>query len=141
VQDTIELNFEMEIGSASETVTVSEGAPLVNGENASVSTVIDRRFVENLPLNGRSFNTLLELTPGVVITTATNASPGQFSVNGQRTDANYVQIDGVSANFGVVPGGVQNQGGGGGVQAFNAYGGTSSLVSVDAMQEFRVVTS
>ena len=41
--------------------------PAIDTESAAVSTVIDRQFVENLPLNGRSFNTLLQLTPGVVI--------------------------------------------------------------------------
>jgi len=48
-------------------VTVEGGASLINTESAAVSTVIDRNFVESLPLNGRSFNTLLQLTPGVVI--------------------------------------------------------------------------
>src|SRR5262249_51736483 len=67
VQDTVQLNFEMAVGSATETVTVEGGAPLVNTTNAAVSTVIDREFVSQLPLNGRSFNTLLQLTPGVVI--------------------------------------------------------------------------
>jgi hypothetical protein len=50
-----------------ETVTVEGGASFFDTESAAVSTVIDRQFVENLPLNGRSFNTLLQLTPGVVI--------------------------------------------------------------------------
>jgi hypothetical protein len=49
---------------ASETITVEAGAPLVNTESGTVSTVIDRAFVENLPLNGRSFQTLIMLTPG-----------------------------------------------------------------------------
>src|SRR6266853_1840827 len=55
VQDALEINFEMTVGSASETITVEGGAPLVNTESATVSTVIDRTFVESLPLNGRSF--------------------------------------------------------------------------------------
>src|SRR5882724_1784246 len=66
VQDALAINFTLPIGAASEVVTVPGGAPLVNTENAAVGTVIDRKFVENLPLNGRSFNTLLQLTPGVV---------------------------------------------------------------------------
>ena len=142
VQDAIELNFEMALGSASESVTVSGGAPLVNTQDGSVSTVIDRNFVETLPLNGRSFNTLLQLTPGVTIVPSSSQNPGQFSVNGQRTDSNYFQVDGVSANFGTSSGqAFLYAAGNGGSQAFNAYGGTSSLVSVDAMQEFRVQTS
>jgi len=145
VQDVIAINFSLPLGSVSETVTVEGGAPLINTESAAVSTVIDRNFAGSLPLNGRSFNTLLQLTPGVVITSGSVLTPGQFSVNGQRTDSNYFQVDGVSANFGVnapqAQGFFLNQGGNGSGQAFNAFGGTSSLVSVDAMQEFRVETS
>src|SRR5712664_4098607 len=100
VQDAIVIKFTLPIGAASEIVTVQGGTPLVNTENAAVGTVIDRRFVENLPLNGRSFNTLLQLTPGVTIVPSQGTRPGQFSINGQRTNANSFQVDGVSANFG-----------------------------------------
>src|SRR6266436_2439395 len=61
VQDALKLDFKMTLGDVSETVTVEAGAPLVNTESATVSTVIDRTFVENLPLNGRSFQTLIVL--------------------------------------------------------------------------------
>lgn len=141
VQDALAINFTLPIGAASEIVTVQGGAPLVDTQNAAVSTVIDRNFVEQLPLNGRSFNTLLQLTPGVVIATSNNNSPGQFSIAGQRTDANSFTIDGVSANFGVSNPGSPGESGTGGAQALSALGGTSSLVSVDALQEFRIETS
>src|SRR6266404_8516842 len=106
VQDQLSINFALQLGSVMETITVEAGAPLVNTTDASVSTVIDRKFVENLPLNGRSFNTLLQLTPGVVIAQQPigGGSPGQFSIAGQRTDSNNVSVDGVSANFGVSAG-------------------------------------
>jgi len=142
VQDALAINFNLPIGPASETVTVTGGAPLIDTQSGAVSTVIDRNFVGNLPLNGRSFNMLLQLTPGVVIAPTTANSPGQFSIAGQRTDANNFSVDGVSANFGVVAG--FSAGGGSGLgqaQAFSALGGTSSLVSVDALQEFRIETS
>src|SRR6266849_8660456 len=93
VQDAIELNFELTLGPASETVTVQAGAPLLNTTDATVSTLIDNRFVENLPLNGRSFSSLLDLTPGVVLTQSNFYDQGQFSVNGQRPDANYFTVD------------------------------------------------
>lgn len=140
VQDALAINFTLPVGAASETVTVSGGSPLVNTQSGSVSTVIDRNFVENLPLNGRSFNALLQLTPGVVIAPTNSYNPGQFSISGQRASANNFLIDGVSANFGVSS---QPSVGtaGGASQAFSALGGTSSLVSVEALQEFRVETS
>ena len=145
VQDSLAINFTLPVGAASEIVTVRGGSPLVNSENAAVSTVIDRKFVESLPLNGRSFNTLLQLTPGVVIAPSNNSggNPGQFSIAGQRTDANNFEVDGVSANFGVSLGtnGYMGAAGTGSAQAFSVLGGSSSLVSVDALQEFRVETS
>src|ERR1700723_3198196 len=101
VQDALSINFTLPIGALYETVTVEGGAPLVNTENAAVSTVVDRQFAENLPMNGRSFQTLIELTPGVVLTSSNGGSDnGQFSVNGQRAASNYWMLDGVSANIG-----------------------------------------
>jgi hypothetical protein len=141
VQDALAINFTLPIGAASEIVTVQGGAPLVNTESASVGTVIDRDFVESLPLNGRSFNTLLQLTPGVVIAPAVGSASGQFSIAGQRASSNNFLVDGVSANFGVAPTQGQGTAGTGSAQAFSALGGTSSLVSVEALQEFRVETS
>ena len=142
VQDSLSINFTLLVGAFHEIVTVQGGAPLVNTESASVSTVVDRQFAENLPMNGRSFQTLIQLTPGVVLTTSNPSDSGQFSVNGQRAASNYWTVDGVSANIGV---GVSlntspGNGLGGSLGSFSALGGTNSLVSVDAMQEFRIQT-
>src|SRR6185503_19392800 len=141
VQDALEINFEMALGETSEAITVEGGAPLVNTESGTVSTVIDRTFVENLPLNGRSFQTLIMLAPGVVVTPTARTDQGQFSVNGQRTDANYFSVYGVSANFGVTGFFPLVQAAGGALPALSPSGGTNSLVSVDVMQEFRIQTS
>jgi len=141
VQDALAIDFEMAVGSVSDTITVQAGAPQVNTTSATVSTVVDQTFVENIPLNGRSFQTLIMLTPGVVVTQTAFDDQGQFSVNGQRADANYFTVDGVSANFGVTGIPALSQVTGGALPALSASGGTNSLVSVDAMQEFRVQTS
>src|SRR5262249_51392941 len=61
VQDALAIDLEMILGAATETVTVEGGAPLVNIDSAAVSTVVDRALVDNLPLNGRSFQTLIAL--------------------------------------------------------------------------------
>jgi len=102
VQDVSTINFEMSVGAISESITVTGGAPLVNTESAAVSTVVDRKYVENMPLNGRSFQDLVLLTPGVVTTSPQSGggavgTAGEFSVNGQRTDSNSYSVDGVSA--------------------------------------------
>ena len=141
VQDALRVDLQLTLGDVSETVMVESGAPLVNTESATVSAVINQTFVENIPLNGRSFQTLINLTPGVVVTPSTFNDQGQFSVNGQRADANYFTVDGVSANFGVTGFIAMMQSASGALPALSASGGTNSLVSVDAMQEFRLQTS
>src|SRR5579872_1050792 len=85
VQDSLSMNFTLLVGAFHEIITVQGGAPLVNTENATVSTVVDQQFAENLPMNGRSFQTLIYLTPGVIATAPNANDNGQFSVNGQRT--------------------------------------------------------
>jgi hypothetical protein len=142
VADTISMNFNMQVGAASETVTVEGGTPLVNTESAAVSTVVDRQFVENIPLNGRSFQSLIATVPGVTVAAgARQGQEGEFSVNGQRTEANYYMVDGVSANTGVIPGGGLLGVASGQFPGQTALGTTQSLVSIDAMEEFRINTS
>ena len=146
VQDALAINFTLPIGAASELVTVEGGAPLINTTDASVSTIVDRKFVENMPLNGRSFQDLILLTPGVVTNTPQSVTSfvgysGEFSVNGQRTESNYYSVDGVAANVGIAAGATSAAGTSGSVAGATALGTTQSLVSVDALQEFRVQSS
>ena len=141
VQDELAENFSLTIGAISESVTVTADATPVNTTDGTVGTVVDRKFVENMPLNGRSFQTLIQLTPGVVSTVSSTYDSGQFSVNGQRASSNYWTVDGVSANIGISPFASPGNGFGGTLGSFSALGGTNSLVSVDALQEFRIQTS
>ncbi len=139
VQDVLGRNFAMQMGIVSESITIKAGAE----ENLSpaVSTVVDQQFVDNMPLNGRSFQSLIQLTPGIVVTPATQGMEGQFSVNGQRSNTNYFTVDGVSANFSTNTSVNPGQNLGGSLPALTISGGTNSFVSVDAMQEFRIQTS
>jgi hypothetical protein len=144
VQDIITLNFALRLGSARENITVSGDVPLVNTESAAVSTVVTREQVENMPLNGRSLQSLITLTPGIVQVPANSGEPGQFSANGQRTYSNYFTVDGVSANAGITASSATSSLGstyGGAQAALTQQGTTQSLVSVDALQEFRIQTS
>lgn len=104
VQSALVINFTLPLGAASESVTVDAGTTTINTTDGSVSTVIDRKFVENIPLNGRSFQDLISMTPGTVTQTpqgySSPGADGDFSVNGQRTESNYYTVDGVSANVG-----------------------------------------
>jgi Carboxypeptidase regulatory-like domain len=151
IQDALSINFTLPIGAVFEVVTVEGGAPLVNTESAAVSTVIDQTYVKNMPLNGRSFQDLILLTPGIVTQTPQASGlgntglglTGEFSVNGQRTESNYYTVDGVSANVGAAAGEPATFGAGlsGSIAASTALGTTQALVSVDDLQEFRVQSS
>jgi carboxypeptidase family protein len=139
VSRTIKLN----IGSTSQSVTVDGSGVNVNTTDAAVSTVVDRQFVENIPLNGRSFQSLLALVPGSTVVPSSGVGmSGEVTVNGQRPEANYYMIDGVSANTG---GSTVSTGNGGGFSGNTpgetALGTTQGMVSLDALQEFRASTS
>lgn len=143
VQDKLQQNFTLEIGSVSESVTVSAGGINVNTTDASVGTVVDQKFVESIPLNGQSFQTLISLAPGVTaVPGGRTGSNGEFSINGQRAESNYFTVDGVSVNTGAAPlAGLNSAGLGGAVPSETAVGTTQSLVSVGDLQEFRIATS
>jgi len=145
VGDEKHLQLVLKVGSAQQIVTVDGSGLTVNTIDGSVSTVIDSKFVENMPLNGRSFQDLILLAPGIVPNNPqqTNSGfgvTGEFSVNGQRTESNSYMVDGVSANIGAsnVNSGAAPSGS---LPAATALGTTQALVSVDALQEFRVESS
>src|ERR1035438_5465203 len=127
VGDDARLDFALRIGDSQTVLTVRGGPPLMNTEDASIGTVIGRDFIDEMPLNGRGIQSLIELTPGVEPVPVEPAQTGQFSVNGQRGTSNYYTVDGVSANFaagavaalGYQPGISISQAGGGQLPASN----------------------
>ena len=147
VQSAVALNFTLPIGATSESVTVDARTPALNTTDASVSTVVDQKFVANIPLNGRSFQDLISMTPGVVTQTPQNTSQGvgvsgDFSVNGQRTQSNYYTVDGISANVNAGNGnGISGAATGGTLGGTTTLGTTQTMVPVDALQEFRIQSS
>jgi hypothetical protein len=145
VQDSVNRNFTLDVGATSETIQVNGNTVNINTTDATVSTVIDRQFVENMPLNGRSFQSLILLAPGVVTATPQNGAQqgysGEYSVNGQRADANNFMVDGVSANNSPNPYGYSSAGNAGALPATTALGTTQAIISVDALQEFKIQTS
>jgi hypothetical protein len=133
VQQVARIDFQLKVGTVSESVEVAGGAPLLNTESAAVGTVIENRRIEDLPLNGRDFLSLVSLSPNVSAgynaVGGTNASMRQggdrasstIAVSGQRREFNYYTLDGMS-NTDV---------------NFNTY---IFLPSIDALQEFKVQT-
>ncbi len=140
------LDFKMQVGETSQSVTVDASGLQIDTTSASVSTVVDRQFVANIPLNGRSFQSLMTLAPGVsqvpTYQGVGTGYSGEITVNGQRTEANQFSVDGVSANTGE-EGGSNSHGAGfsGSVAGESALGTTQSIASIDDLQEFRATTS
>jgi hypothetical protein len=146
VNDHSAITIRLQVSPVSQSVIVREEPSTVDRQSNSVNTLIDREFVAELPLNGRSFDALIALTPGMAISSSmpgfSNAGePGQFTVNGQRPNTNYFMVDGVGANVGISPGFNLYQTAAGTGPALSALGSTNTLVSVDALQEFRIQTS
>ena len=135
------VDFKLVVGSVQETITVQGLSPLLNSDDASVGATAGREEIERLPLNGRGLLSLFELAPGVAVTPATRSEAGQFTVGGQRPNTNYFTVDGVSANSGVIGGGRLAQSTGGSLPGMTAFGSLDGLVSHEALEEVRILTS
>ncbi|MDZ4798022.1 MAG: carboxypeptidase-like regulatory domain-containing protein [Bryobacteraceae bacterium] len=70
VGDIVELNVPLEVGAASDSVSVTAEAPMLETSTASLGQVVDTRMITEMPLAGRDVNYLMQLTPGVVSTNA-----------------------------------------------------------------------
>jgi len=137
-QDQISLNYDLQPGSVTETVTVTSSEPLLQSDSSTVSTVIEEDQIANAPLNGRNVMSLAALTPGVVPQGATGGS----ALNNQASIGNYTN-----------PAGWDNIQIGGGVAGDNLVyvdGGPLNLPTnnwmgyipgQDSVQEFRVETN
>jgi hypothetical protein len=117
-----------------ESVTVTGSAPLVEATRDVLGEVVDRRLVENLPLNGRDFGKLVALVPGATVepsgVAAIQSGFGQFSINGNRDRSNNYTVDGTDNNDPFFNNSAFNQTGIGGAPA--------SLLPIDAIQEFNL---
>ncbi|HET6979414.1 MAG TPA: TonB-dependent receptor [Pyrinomonadaceae bacterium] len=136
----VELKIFLKVGNLTgQKIDVFENPSLID-QSSSVGGEVNSRLV-GMPLNGRSFQSLLTFLPGITLTKANGLEPGQISVNGQRANANSFYIDGVSANISVPTTASPGQSASGSLPGLSASGGTNNLVSIDALQEFRVETS
>lgn len=68
VAERATLDFPLELPILSQSITVNSQPPLLNSSDPAFSPVVDQQFVQNMPLNGRSFQSLITLTPGTVLT-------------------------------------------------------------------------
>src|ERR1700676_851136 len=110
VQDALEINFEMVLGSASESVTVRGGAPLLDTESSTMGTVVEQRKAVELPLNGRNVFNLIELAASVVPQGSSTGTPvgvnpfgwGNYQVDGSFGNESAEYLDGQPLNIGYI---------------------------------------
>src|SRR6185503_16274806 len=86
-------NLQLDVGAVAEEVTVTAETPLVNTTTSAISGLVNERQIKELPLNGRSFDNLMTLNPGifnyVLKSPQTSTSNGNtFSVSGRRPSDN-----------------------------------------------------
>ena len=126
------LDFALQVGNVSETVTVKDSAPTIDTETATVGTVVENKPIQELPLNGRNYLQLASLVPGAttygpvlnVAQTRLAGDRSNFGLNvaGQREEFNHYTLDGVE-------------------NTDPNFSGYLFQPSVDALQEFKVETS
>ena len=110
VQDALEVNFEMTLGSASESVTVAGESSPVDTESSTVGTVVEQRKANELPLNGRNVFNLIVLAPSVIPQGSSEGTPvgvnpfgwGNYQVNGSFGNQSAGYLDGQPLNIGYI---------------------------------------
>jgi len=131
VQQTVRLDFVLQVGQITESVQVSAAADLLQAENGTVGTVVDNKGITELPLNGRQYLNLVALSPNVNTLAPSAGQAGSrqggdranqsISAAGQRIMYDNFTLDGVNNTD----------------PNFNTY---VVLPSIDALQEFKVQT-
>lgn len=137
----VRADFLLSIGDMQETITVEGTAPLLHEQDAAVGTRLSFDEIQAASWRSGGLLNLLELTPGVVITPATRGEPGQFTANGQRPNAHSFTVDGVSANLGLIAGGLPAQPLGGTLPALNSFGSLDAVIPVESVDELHIQTS
>src|SRR6266566_5591585 len=122
VDQRARLDVTLKVGSVSERVVVEGSAPIVNTESGAIGRVVGNKDIVNLPLNGRNFAQLATMMPNAVVQTGGTAGSTTVSVSGGRLGKTEFLLNGISINE----------------QLFD---GVAIRPSVDAIQEFKLVTN
>jgi len=125
VDQTMRVDFTLEVGAATEEVHVKDTAPAIQADTSTLGQVVNNRLVQELPLNQRNFLDFALLVPGSQLPaegSQNSTQGGALSVNGAREQSNNFLLDGVDNNDPYI-----NQ--------------FVALPSVDAIQEFKVQSS
>jgi len=128
LQQRLNVVVTLKPGAATETVTVTSDAPLMQTQESSVGQVVDTETINDVPLNGRNWVFIAQLSAGAVPSEGSRgAGKGDFNANGQRAEQNNFILDGVDNNVNVV----------------DYYNGASFVAQPppDGLAEFKVQTS
>jgi hypothetical protein len=128
-------DVKLEVGAATEQVTVEAGQQLVQTEDSALSQLIDRRVWQQMPLESRDQNSFINLTAGsvqgnVALSVSNGGTDRGSAVNGARSGTGNYLVEGFDNND-------QGLGGGGSLNA--ATGGANTTISPDAIEEYRVI--
>ena len=129
VAQDVRIDIVLQPGDAAETVIVSEEVPLLNTTNSTLGGTLSNEEINDLPLNGRNYENLLQLRPGIV-----RYPGGGFSTtstNGLRAEDNAYFIDGL---FNSEPFSGQSIINGAGIA-----GDSATILPIDSIQEFNLI--
>jgi carboxypeptidase family protein len=129
VAQDVRIDFVLQPGQATDTITVTEEVPLLNTTSSTLGGTLSNEEINDLPLNGRNYENLLQLRPGVV-----RYPGGGFSTtstNGLRAEDNVYIVDGL---FNSEPFSGQSIINGAGIA-----GDSATILPVDAIQEFNLI--
>jgi outer membrane receptor protein involved in Fe transport len=119
------IDFTLQVGGVQETVEVNAGVPLLQTENATIAGVVDQERIESLPINGRRFDDLAVLTPGVSVYNpdlhSSSTDGSEIGGNGGRLIWGQVNVDGIT-------------------MVNNRHNYVNVYPSLDAIEEFKVQT-
>ncbi len=127
VGQDIRVDISLRPGQQSEVITVQAETPLVETNNSELGGTIANAVINDLPLNGRNFENLLDLRPGV------SKYPGNSgwtnSTNGGRPHDNYFMVEGINSNDPWMAQSMMN--------AVMAAGDAGTMLPIDAIDEFK----
>ncbi len=130
VGQTARIDLSLTIGAITDFVQVVGEAPLIESETSDRGIVVDSRKIQELPLNGRDYNQLAQLAPGVLFQTprlSAQSFKGGFSANGNRVFMNAFQLDGLdNTSY---------------AESYRGLNMQALQPSVDALQEFKIQTN
>jgi len=129
---TAQADLKLELGAATEQVTVEASAETVQTTESSVSQLVDRNIWQKMPLEVRNQNSFIELVAGAAPQDDSGNNRGA-AVNGAREGAGSYLVEGEDNNE-------QGQAGRGQISAYDK-GGANTSISPDAIQEYRVITN